>query len=179
MMAEEEKQEFVLRDEVTTQVRMMARRLAVLYHYTAEVLEEQLGEQRTEQLLREIIWRYGTESGENARRQVEQLGLPLTTPNFKVGSDLPRYGWESEMRVGEDGVQRSCVTYCPLAKVWQEKGSERWGQIYCVVDEAKYRSYNGAICRHATHVLRGGDGCLFDLQDDPSYQAQDRTKQGD
>lgn len=159
-------------EEVTEQVRLMARRLAVLYHHTAQVLAERLGDAQAEELLREIIWRYGTESGEYARRQVEKLGLPLTTENFGLGSDLPKYGWQSEQRTGEDGVKRACVTYCPFAKVWQEKGSEHWGQIYCLVDEAKYRAYNGALCRHANHVLRGDDGCLFDIQDNPDCQKE-------
>ncbi len=156
-------------EEATEQVRLMARRLAVLYHYMAQVLVERFGDEQAEELLREIIWRYGTESGENARRRVEELGLPLTADNFGLGSDLPKYGWESEQRQS-DGITRNCVTYCPFAKVWQEKGAERWGQIYCLVDEAKYRAYNGALCRHAKHVLRGDDGCLFDIQEDPDYQ---------
>jgi hypothetical protein len=159
---------FVSVEEATEQVRVMARRLAVLYHYTAEVLAEELGDEQAEALLRKIIWRYGTESGLTARRKVQAMGLTLTIGNFGLGSDLPKYGWESEQR-REAGEERTCVTYCPFAKVWQEKGSERWGQIYCLVDEAKYRAYNGALCRHAKHVLRGDEGCLFDIQDDPEY----------
>ncbi len=168
----EPREGFVSLEETTEQVRLMARRLAVLYHHAAEVLAERFGEAETEELLREIVWRYGTESGESTRRQVEQMGMPVTTDNFGLGSDLPKYGWESELRVGEDGVTRACVTYCPFAKVWQEKGSERWGQIYCLVDEAKYRAYNGSLCRHAKHVLRGDDGCLFDYQEDPGYKGR-------
>lgn len=165
----DEQRELVLVEVVTEQVRLMARRLASLYHHTAVVLSERFGDEQTEQLLREIIWRYGSESGENTRRHVEQMGLPAVTENFHLGSDLPRYGWSVETRVGEDGVERDCVTYCPFAELWQEKGAERWGQLYCLVDQAKYRAYNGALCRHLQHVLRGADGCLFDIQDDPEY----------
>lgn len=152
--------------EATEQVVVMARRLSLLYHYTAEVLVEQQGDEQARETLREIIWRYGCESGTSTRSKVESLGLPVTADNFKAGSDLPKWGWESDSVLCDDGVTRGRVTHCPFAATWQEKGSASLGRIYCVVDEAKYQAYNGAQCRHLKNVLDGDDCCLFDIKEE-------------
>ncbi len=149
--------------EAEEQVVLTAKRLALLYHYTAEVLVEEFGMAKGEALLKEIIGRYGSESGTSARKKVEELGLPLTAENFKAGSDLPRWGWKGDTVLCADGEVRDRVTYCPLAEVWQEKGSGKLGRIYCQVDQAKYAAYNGTGCRHLKNVLDGDDCCLFDL----------------
>ena len=162
-----ESKELVSQAEATEQVVLMARRLALLYHYTAQVLVEQMGDDKARDMLCDIIWRYGRDSGRATRARVEDLGLPTTTENFKSGSDLPKWGWSSDSVVGEDGVTRGRVTYCPLAAVWKEKGSQELGRIYCLVDEAKYEAYNGSWCRHAKNLLDGDDCCIFDIQEEP------------
>lgn len=155
--------ELVTVDEAAAEVVKMARRLALLYHYTAEVLVEKQGEDLARETLREIIWRYGWESGETTRKKVEELGLDITADNFKAGSDLPRFGWQADSHVCADGISRGRVIYCPLAETWQEKGSTALGRIYCVVDEAKYESYNGSSCRHMKNLLDGDCCCIFDI----------------
>ena len=157
--------ETVTLEEATEQVQIMARRVALLYHYTAEVLVEQFGDEKARELLKDIIWRYGSESGVTARAKVEELGLPLIAQNFNAGSDLPKWGWNSGTVVCDDGDTRAQVTYCPFAEVWKEKGSERLGRLYCLVDEAKYHAFNGTRCRHLKNVLDGDDCCLFDLEE--------------
>ncbi len=152
-------------EEATREVQVMARRVALLHHYMAEVLVEQFGEEKGKEMLREIIWRYGCESGITARAKVEELGLPVIASNFNRGSDLPKWGWQADSVVCEDGEIRGRVTYCPFAQVWKEKGSEELGRFYCIVDEAKYDAYNGAQCRHMKNVLDGDDCCLFDVKE--------------
>jgi hypothetical protein len=152
-------------EEATEQVQVMARRVALLYHYTAEVLVEQFGEEKGRELLREIIWRYGSESGVIARTRVEELGLPVIADNFKSGSDLPKWGWQGDAVLCDDGEVRARVTYCPFAEVWKEKGSQALGRLYCLVDEAKYDAFNGSSCRHLKNVLDGDDCCLFDIKE--------------
>jgi len=153
----------VSKKEAEEEVVAMAKRMALLYHHTAEVLTETFGDEKGDMLLHEIIKRYGCESGAKARERVEALGLPLTAENFNAGSDLPKWGWEADRVACEDGVERGRITYCPLAEVWKEKGSEQLGRIYCYVDQAKYDAYNGIKCRHLKNVLDGDDFCLFDF----------------
>ncbi len=141
----------------------MARRMALLYNHTAEVLTEKYSEDEAKKLLQEIICRYGRESGASARARVTELGLPLTAENFRAGSDLPKWGWKADQIVCEDGIERNRIMYCPLAGVWKEKGSEQLRRVYCYVDQAKYDAYNGIKCRHLKNVLDGDDCCLFDL----------------
>jgi hypothetical protein len=151
-------------DEAEEQVVKTAKRLALLFHYTAEVLVEKFGEKEGRELLHEIINRYGRESGAAARAKVKALDLPLTAENFDAGSDLPKWGWQMRKISGEDGIERGSITYCPLAEVWQEKGSEKIGRIYCYVDQAKYDAYNGIKCKHLKNLLDGDNCCLFDFE---------------
>lgn len=159
----DQSENMVSKKEAEEEVITMARRMALLYHHTAEVLTETFGEEKGKLLLHEIIKRYGRESGEAARARVQELDLPLTADNFNAGSDLPKWGWVTGSAVCEDGVERGRITYCPLAEVWKEKGSEQLGRIYCYVDQAKYDAYNGIKCRHLKNVLDGDDCCLFDF----------------
>ncbi len=152
-------------EEAEEQVIVIAKRLALLYHYMAEVLVEKFGQDKAETLLKEVIDRYGSESGLSSRKKVEELGLPLTAENFKAGSDLPKWGWESDRVCCPDGVTRDRITYCPLAETWKEKGSATLGRIYCRVDQAKYKAYNSIECLHLKNVLDGDDCCLFDLRE--------------
>lgn len=147
------------------QVKLMIKRVAMLYHYTGEVLVERFGEEQGKELLTEIIRRYGVEVGESTRKKVEELGLPVTAENFNAGADLPKWGWESDKIVCADGVERGRITSCPLADYWKEQGSEKLGRIYCKVDEVKFETYNGTICRHLENVLDGDDYCLFDIKE--------------
>ncbi len=151
--------------EAEEQVVVTAKRLALLYHYTAEVLVEEFGQDKGEALLEEIIDRYGSESGLSARKKVEALGLPLTPENFKAGSDLPKWGWKGDQVCCADGVTRDRITYCPLAETWKDKGSESLGRIYCRVDQAKFAAYNSVECKHLKNVLDGDNCCLFDLRE--------------
>ncbi len=154
----------VLLDEAEDQVIAVAKRLALLFHYTAEVLVDKYGVEEGKVVLHEIINRYGRESGASTRAKVEALGLPLTAENFNAGSDLPKWGWKADRITGEDGIERDRITYCPLAEVWLVRGSEEWGRIYCYVDQAKYDAYNGIKCKHLKNVLDGDDCCVFDLE---------------
>lgn len=165
MVVRDEDERRVSVEEAAEQVVVMARRLALLYHYTAEVLVEQMGEDKARDTLCDIIWRYGRDSGRTTRAKVEELGLPVTADNFKAGSDLPKWGWVADSVLCDDGVRRGRVTYCPFAQVWKEKGSEELGRLYCLVDEAKYEAYNDITCRHLKNVLDGDDCCIFDIEE--------------
>lgn len=154
--------EHVTVEEATEQVRLMARQLALFYHHMAETLTDRIGKDRAKALLKEAVCRYGTECGETVRRGVEAMGLPPTAENYGQIPDLPRFGWESG-QVIEGGVARPQTTFCPLAAVWIEKGSQEMGRLYCFVDQAKYQSYNGLSCVHRRNVLDGHDSCVFEV----------------
>lgn len=165
MTEKDNSRQTVTLEEAEEQVIRTARRLALFYHYAAEVLVEELGPEKGREFLGEIVSRYGTDSGIVSRAKVLALGLPLTADNFKKGSDLPAWGWKGGVITGKDGVQRDMITYCPLAEVWKEKGSGKLGRIYCSVDQAKYSAYNGTECRHLKNILDGDHCCLFDLRE--------------
>lgn len=165
MVRENNREQQIPRAEAEEQVRQALRRLAMLYHFTAEVLVDQCGSDKAAELLKEIICRYGIDIGAATRERVAAAGLALSAENFQVCSDLPALGWRSDSVIGEDGVPRMCITSCPLAETWLALGSEKFGRIYCMVDEVKYEAYNGSRCRHLKNVLDGDDCCLFDLKE--------------
>jgi hypothetical protein len=151
-------------EEATEQVKLLARRMALMYHHIGVVLTEAVGKDRAKELMKEAIWRYGTECGEVVRKGVEERGLPLTAQNFNVAPDLPKYGWDREL-VFEEGEARPKVNYCPLAEVWIEKGSAEMGRLYCFVDQAKFRAYNDLECVHIKDLLDGDPYCLLSIHE--------------
>jgi hypothetical protein len=152
------------REQCVEDVQRMARRTALLYHYFVTVLVDRLGEEQAEALTREAIRRYGEHVGRAVRKRVAEAGLSNAPENFRKYDDLPSVGWEGTTAETEDGP-RSRVTYCPLAAVWQELGVERWGRLYCGVDQAKYLAFNPcAALVHTKNVLDGDAYCEFDLR---------------
>jgi hypothetical protein len=155
-------------EECTQDVRRMATRTALLYHYFVTTLIDHLGEAEARALTAEAIQRYGEHIGKTVRRGVEQMGLSNAAENFKRFADLPSVGWEGEVVETSHGP-RQRITYCPLAAVWQELGAEEFGRMYCHVDQAKYRAFNpSARLVHTANVLDGDSYCEFDIQLDPS-----------
>lgn len=159
--------------QATAEVQLLARRMALMYHHIGEVLTERLGKERAQALMKEAIWRYGTECGEQVRLGVQEMGLPLTARNFSRVPDLPALGWDRELIVEDDGEPRPKVNYCPLADVWLKKGSEEMGRIYCFVDQSKFEGYNPALkCLHLKNVLDGDPYCVLAIREQPSIKAR-------
>jgi hypothetical protein len=156
--------ETMTRDQCVKEVRLMARRTALLHHYFASTLVERLGETKGKQLTAEAIRRYGEHAGRTVRAKVEEMGLPNDKENYKKVPDLPSVGWEHEMADTEDGP-RLRVTYCPLAAVWKDLDSEALGRLYCWVDQAKYRAFNPRVqLTHTCNLLDGDPYCEFDIR---------------
>jgi len=152
------------RQQCVQDVRLMARRTALLYHYFVATLVEHLGEEKARALTSEAIRRYGEHVGRTVRQGVEAMGLSNDVENYDQHPDLPSVGWEGAVVETEDGP-RARVLYCPLAAVWQELGAEAWGRLYCYVDQAKYRAFNPrAKLVHTRNVLDGDPYCEFDLR---------------
>jgi hypothetical protein len=151
-------------DQCVDDVRRMARRTAMLYHFFVATLEDHLGKDQARALTEEAIWRYGDQIGRETRAGVEAMGLANDVENYGQHPDLPSVGWEGAEAQTEDGP-RHRVHYCPLAAVWQEMGSEAVGRIYCTVDQAKYRAFNPrAKLIHTCNMLDGDPYCEFDIQ---------------
>jgi predicted ArsR family transcriptional regulator len=152
----------VTREEATEDVRLMARRTALLYYYYAKTLVEELGEEEGKRLIAKAIWAYGEHCGRAVREGVESMGLPPTDENFGKVADLPKLGWEASTITLPNGEKRPIVTYCPLAAVWEELGAQELGRMYCYVDQAKYHAYNPDYeFTHTKNVLDGDDCCEY------------------
>lgn len=150
--------------ECTEEVKLMARRAALLHHYFSKAIIDRLGEEEGKELIKEAIWAYGRHCGRAVREGVEAMGLPLTDENFGRVRDLPKVGWEMSKIALENGEERSVATFCPLAAIFKELGpeGEELGRLYCYVDQAKYEAYNPEKAFiHAKNVLDGDPYCEF------------------
>lgn len=150
-------------EQATQEVRVMAKRTAMLYYHFATVLIEKLGVEEGKKIISEVISRYGSEVGQSVQKAVLDKGLPLTLENYSLESDLPKYGWEGS-EFTKEGKNYIEVKFCPLAAEWMSRDFHEIGRLYCFVDQAKYDSYNGTKCIHLKNKLDGDEICLFDFE---------------
>ncbi len=154
-------------EECTEQVRLMARRTALLHYYFAKTIMEVMGEETGEQVIKKAVLAYGEHCGRAIREAVEAKGLPLTDENFDSIPDLPKFGWETDTVTLPDGEVRAIARFCPLAHIFKELGPEgmRLGRLYCFVDQGKQRAYNPDFdFIHVKNLLDGDAYCEFLLQ---------------
>jgi len=141
-------------------VWLMARRAALLYLHFARLAVEELGQERGEEFIREAITRYGLDCGREAAESVRKMGLEPVPENLAQAPDLPSRGWRTETVSGPDGTEEHRLVLCPLAVVFQQRGEESLGRLYCLVDEAKVEGFNCRYeCYHAHNVLDGDAFC--------------------
>jgi len=159
-----DEKQMITTEECAFEVKLMARRAALLHYYFSEAIIEELGEEKGKGLIKKAIWAYGEHCGNAVREGVEAMGLPPTDENFGKVRDLPAYGWEIGMAEIPDGEPRMVVTFCPLADTFKELGSRgmELGRLYCFVDQAKYEAYNPNVdFIHTKNVLDRDDCCEF------------------
>lgn len=143
-------------------VLILAERLAMLYYHFVKNIVEELGEKKAQEMIKKVIMGYGTDCGVRARDKVEKLGKPITLENYIYGKDLPSLGWEkNKLEIDEQNAIAREVTYCPFAETWRNLGFEKWGRLYCYVDQAKYQGYSKTLkCYHDENVLDGDKRCV-------------------
>jgi hypothetical protein len=152
------------REECTAEVRLIARRTALLFSAFAETLLDEFGEEMAYRLISKAIWGYGQSCGSAVLAEVERLGLPVSQENFDKARDLPHLGWEGDSLTTAEGEVHPIVTFCPLAETFMSLGprAQRYGRLYCNVDQAKQQAYNPAVeCVHVRNVLDGDPFCEF------------------
>lgn len=152
--------ELISKKEAVENVRLMAKRTALLYQHFAQTIIDELGEEKGKELITKAIWSYGKESGSKVKEGVLAMGLPPEPENYNQVPDLPVLGWEFELLDDPDCEEAVRITLCPLAEVWLENGFSTIGRIYCQVDQAKYLGYNPELeCLHQKNVLDGDCCC--------------------
>lgn len=156
-MKTKSKQEMITTDEAADQIKLALRRAALIYHYFARTLVEELGEERGEELIKKTIESYGSHVGCEAHRKAQEKKLDLKPENFE--SDLPKYVWKIE-EIVTDGEKRDRVHFCPLAAEWISLGDTQTARLYCFVDQAKMKAFNPQYeYIHLKNILDGDPFC--------------------
>lgn len=156
-METDSKQEMLTKDDAVQQIRLALRRAALIYHYFAKTLVEELGDEQGRELIKKAIESYGSHVGREAHRKAKGKELELTPENFE--SDLPKYVWETD-QVMVEGEKRSHVHFCPLAAEWLSLGDAKTARLYCFVDQAKMKAFNPRYKYvHLKNILDGDPFC--------------------
>jgi len=143
------------REEAEAQVRTMARLFGLMFYHFANLLVEELGEERGKALVKEAVKRFGLDRARRVRAEVIRMGLEPTLENYRKVLDLPTIGWGGPTR----------ETFCPFAEVWIGRGAEDLCKLYCDVDIWKYVGYNPRIKVMRTRWLLEGDrDCKYDVR---------------
>lgn len=161
-MSQQETNETMNRAEAKQNVVIMADRLARFYYWVTQHLIARMGEEQAEAFLKDVMRDYGVETGEIARRNVIEKGMPPTLDNYRHAGDLPSIGWERERMESTPESTWSKVHYCPFADAWLKRypGFEKWARIYCNIDTAKYETYDPQCrCTCDSNLLDGDPFC--------------------
>jgi len=143
--------------EALCQIQFALRRAALIYHYFAQTLIDELGEAKGREIIAKAVKAYGEHIGKAARTKANQKDLPLRPEHYQ--DDLPMMAWDTEPVVVE-GEERVRVHHCPLAKEWQELGDTRTARLYCFVDQAKMSAFNPEFeYIHIKNILDGDPFC--------------------
>jgi len=144
-------------------VLIMADRLARFYYWVTQHLIRELGEEKAERFLQDVMRDYGVETGEIARAGVVEKGMEPTLDNYRYAGDLPSEGWERERMESTPELTWSKVHFCPFAHAWMTRypGFEKWARIYCQIDTAKYETYDPQCrCVCESNLLDGDPYCV-------------------
>jgi len=159
-----------MKEEAAKQIKTVSERIALLHLSYAEILTEELGEERGKQLILKAIKQYGTHIGEARRKEIEEKGLEPNPENFSKGESLsiPPFGMHDKIeREGENMRAHGCA----LGKLWRKYGQEELGKLYCYVDAAKYLAFNeNYVQTHIKAMTKGDDYCEFEVT--PATQEQ-------
>ncbi len=158
--------ETVSKKQAEEDVRIVAKRLALLYRCFCDELKKELGQEKAQIIVKNVIKKYGEITGKETGEAVEKLGLDKSLINYSKGKDLPSVGWEFEKLKSDAQELQIGINYCPLAEKWIELGQSDFDRLYCSVDQEKYKAYNQKLtCSHLKNVLEGDEWCILHIKE--------------
>lgn len=152
--------EFIPKSEAKEQVRKMASMMASLYYHFCRSIIDTLGKEKGEELIKKAIDAYGCEKGTKHRLFFEANGLPISPVTYTLQSDLPQLGWDVMIPEERINPTHIIIKNCPLAEYWKEKNFTEVGQLYCRVDQAKYKAFHpDSNFKHLKNTLNNEPYC--------------------
>lgn len=148
-----EKAESISKQECINNVRQACFHFANLYYHFAKVFTDELGKEKSKQLIVKAVKNFAVERGLNLRKRAAELGLDPIPDNFWKVTDIPVIAWESPKGF-----------YCSYGDVWRRRGDIgcEMGLLYCEVNDCTiFKTFNPEWkqIRFTKHLLWGDDHC--------------------
>lgn len=122
-------------------VGSMAKIMGKLFCIMANEVIEQCGEEKGSKIVKDAVWKFGENRGNEIREKVLAAGEEINFENFEKYYDLPHNnGWDGESTINADELFE-VTKYCPYAAAWKELGLEKVGALYCEQDVAMLKAY--------------------------------------
>ncbi|MDP4152215.1 MAG: L-2-amino-thiazoline-4-carboxylic acid hydrolase [Bacillota bacterium] len=137
-----------------------AKLTAELYYFLAEVLIEDLGEEKGKAAIRQALKKFGEKRVSDMKKEAKERALPLESPQtYFAVRDMPSNGWENAPG------NPMTITECPMFDIWEnfgEKGMDL-GALYCEIDHILFGGFGLALSRPQCKT-NGDRVCDFQLQ---------------
>jgi hypothetical protein len=80
-------------EKAVLEVRKECRQFAMLYFHFCKTLVEELGLEKSKELIHHAVFGLSMERSEKLRDKAKKLGLNFTPESFNKVNDLPVIGW--------------------------------------------------------------------------------------
>ncbi|AVK47444.1 hypothetical protein AXY43_05060 [Clostridium sp. MF28] len=148
--------ENIEKDYAIEQVRTACRHFADLYFYFSKVLTDELGGDKTKEILEKVLFERSIERAERMREKAKSNNLELVPDNIIKLTDVPFLGWVPELK----------ESHCPYGEAWISRLDENpWfkelASLYCdVTDTTVAEEFTGNTSHKITqNVLWGDKSC--------------------
>jgi len=138
----------------------MARLHVIFYHYVADQLLRTVGEERTEDILKRAMAKWGTWRGEEMRRDHQNRGWPLNLETFITYFDEPSAGdaWVAENVKLTATEHTKDITTAAFSEWFETLGTGRFAlPMFEEALPAQAKAYNSAMELTIPQLMERGD----------------------
>jgi hypothetical protein len=140
------------------------RLLGRTFSHISQFLEENLGREKSEEILKEVVETFGIERGRRIAAKVRSEEKTLTYKNFLIYSDMDLTSVAPDVAPDfKDGDLILDIPACAFNQGAREAGLLAYSRCYCrYIDKALMQGYNPDIQLDVVKNLsRGDDRCRF------------------
>jgi hypothetical protein len=141
---------------------------ALLFAWIAQAIEEQVGQQKGEDVIRKTVRQYGEERGRRMLLRAQAKKHALSMINYLGYREYNISPGVMDLKISSKPPHAMFSTStCPWHKAWEENGLMSVGKLYCLeIDQALLRGFNPNLQLEVIGTLPAGDPrCEFIYHD--------------